>query len=421
MLGWLLRSPISGTVDGSLMLLTVRGRRSGRQIEFPVQYAVGETAVWVYPGHPETKSWWRNLEGGAPVRVHLRGRDLDASAVAIHGENEPGIVEEGLHAFAVRSPRTARSSMGVPVRWGAIDQAALAQAAKRTLLVRVTVPGDALRAARAATQIRGSGATAWIRRHQLASFFLLTYAFSWGWWIPTALAGGHVSHFPGLMGPMFAALVLTPVVLGRAGLRDLRSRLGRWRVPLRWYGAAAAPFGVALATYAALALFGHAPSWASIAWMPGIPAATWIAEFALMTVINGYGEETGWRGFAWPRLRERHTLGGAALILAVPWAVWHIPTIFLDTGMRGFPVFMFPAFFLGMAAGAVVLGWLYEHASSSILIVALWHAFLNMGSATKGAEGVIQAAVTTFVIFWAVDILQRERGRARRALFEAET
>jgi membrane protease YdiL (CAAX protease family) len=95
----------------------------------------------------------------------------------------------------------------------------------------------------------------------------------------------------------------------------------------------------------------------------------------------------------------------------VPWALWHLPTLFLDTGMRGFPILMLPAFFVGMAAGAVVLGWLYEHARSSILIVALWHAFLNMGSATTGSEGFIQMAVTTFVIFWGVNILQRERER----------
>jgi len=254
---------------------------------------------------------------------------------------------------------------------------------------------------------------AWIRRHQLASFFGLTYAISWGWWVPTALVGGHVSHFPGLLGPMLAAMILTPVVSGRRGIRDLLARMGRWRVPLRWYAAAAAPFVVALAAYALLAIVGRAPSWSSFAWMPGIPAVTWIGEFAMVTLINGYGEETGWRGFAWPRLRERHTLGGAALILAVPWAAWHLPTIFLDTGMRGFPLLVLPAFFVGMAAGAAVLGWLYEHARSSILIVALWHAFLNMGSATDGAAGFVQMAVTTFVIVWAVDILQRERARER--------
>ena len=75
---------------------------------------------------------------------------------------------------------------------------------------------------------------------------------------------------------------------------------------------------------------------------------------------------------------------------------------------------MVPGFFVGMAAGAVVLGWVYERSGDSILIVALLHAFLNMGSAPPGTEGVIQVAVTTFIILWAVYILRRsEAGRSK--------
>lgn len=51
--------------------------------------------------------------------------------------------------------------------------------------------------------------------------------------------------------------------------------------------------------------------------MPGLPAVGWFGVLVLAFLINGYGEETGWRGFAWSRLRERHTLGSAALMLAV--------------------------------------------------------------------------------------------------------
>ena len=42
-----LHSPVSGVVDGSLLLLTMRGRRTGREITLPVQYAVGPDAIWV--------------------------------------------------------------------------------------------------------------------------------------------------------------------------------------------------------------------------------------------------------------------------------------------------------------------------------------------------------------------------------------
>jgi membrane protease YdiL (CAAX protease family) len=121
--------------------------------------------------------------------------------------------------------------------------------------------------------------------------------------------------------------------------------------------------------------------------MPGLPALGWVAVLVLALMVNGYGEETGWRGFAWPRLRQRHTLTGAALLLAVPWALWHLPTFWLDTGLRGFPLLMLLGFLVGMAAGAGGARLAVRAAHSSVLIVALFHACLNMASATRGTEG----------------------------------
>lgn len=46
----ILHSPVSGLVDGALLLLRIRGRHSGREMAFPVQYAVGKDAVWALPG-----------------------------------------------------------------------------------------------------------------------------------------------------------------------------------------------------------------------------------------------------------------------------------------------------------------------------------------------------------------------------------
>jgi membrane protease YdiL (CAAX protease family) len=251
-----------------------------------------------------------------------------------------------------------------------------------------------------------------VRRHPLAAYFLLAYTFSWSYWLPVALTGGHLSHFPGLLGPMLSALLVTGIVQGRTGLRELLSRMGRWRVPLRWYALAAAPAAAGLLALCGLWLAGgDLPSPTQLSTMPGLPTIGWVGVLLLALAVNGYGEETGWRGFAWPRLRERHGLGGAALLLAVPWAVWHIPTFWLDTGMRGFPLLLLPGFLVGMAAGAVVLGWLYERARCSVLVVALFHALLNMASATKGTEGLVAAAVSTVVIVWAVAILRVEGRR----------
>ena len=388
-----LRSPLSGAVDAWLVLLTVRGWRTGREITLPVQYAVGDDAIWVWPGHPETKYWWRSLRAESPVRLRLLGAEVTATARVVTTSTEPALLAKGRRAYVARFPRTVSAP---------------------TLLVRIDVPSDALARARRATAVPGSGAVAVIRRHPLGAYFLFAYLISWSYWIPTAIAGGRVSHFPGLLGPMLAAFVVTAIVTGRTGLRDLARRMVRWRVPARWYAALLVPLAAALVALAALRLAGQGlPTLEQLSDMPGLPAVGWFGVLALAFLINGYGEETGWRGFAWPRLRERHTLGGAALILAVPWAAWHIPTFWLDTGMRGFAPFMIPGFLVGMAAGAVVLGWMYDHARSSLFLVAVWHAVLNMASATKGTEAVA-AAASVAVIAWAVLVLRAEH-RSRHA------
>ena len=71
--------------------LAVRGRRTGRVVRFPVQYAVDGDDLVVVPGHADRKSWWRNLRGeGAAVRVRLRGEDRTGWAVAT-GDEHTGV------------------------------------------------------------------------------------------------------------------------------------------------------------------------------------------------------------------------------------------------------------------------------------------------------------------------------------------
>jgi membrane protease YdiL (CAAX protease family) len=251
-----------------------------------------------------------------------------------------------------------------------------------------------------------------IRRHPLGAFYVFTLAFSWGYWIPLALTGGEGSHFPGLLGPMLAAFVVSGACTGSAGVGDLLRRMARWRVPLRWY----APSGLLL-TLGMLAV--AADSWLSgeplgldrLGSMPGVPDVGWLGVFAVVLLVNGYGEETGWRGFAWPALRQRHARGTAALVLAAPWAIWHLPTFWLDTGMRTLSPYVIPGWLIGLVAGAVVLGWMYDQARQSVLIVALFHAALNMVSATERTEGLVAALVSVSIIGAAVVILRHDGGQ----------
>ena len=59
-------------MSGSLVVLAVRGRRTRREITFPVQFARRGEVLVVTPGQATSKSWWRNLEGGAPPALRRR-------------------------------------------------------------------------------------------------------------------------------------------------------------------------------------------------------------------------------------------------------------------------------------------------------------------------------------------------------------
>jgi deazaflavin-dependent oxidoreductase (nitroreductase family) len=92
-------------LSAHVLLLTFRGRRSGRTFTTPVQYASAGDALVVVPGHAARKQWWRNVRGGATVQIRLRGRDLDADATLVEGSAADG----PLAAYLERYPRARRA------------------------------------------------------------------------------------------------------------------------------------------------------------------------------------------------------------------------------------------------------------------------------------------------------------------------
>src|ERR1051325_10158184 len=73
-------------------------------------------------------------------------------------------------------------------------------------------------------------------RWQVPTFCALACVFAWAPWLVVAARGGRVSpgsastQMPGLIGPMLAALLVTSLDGGRAGLRRLLASMFRWRV-----------------------------------------------------------------------------------------------------------------------------------------------------------------------------------------------
>lgn len=81
----LLRSPLHRLASDSLLLITYRGRRSGRSFTIPVMYAEHEGTLTIFVGHSERKMWWRNLRAGAQVEVRLRGHRQRGHAEVVQG------------------------------------------------------------------------------------------------------------------------------------------------------------------------------------------------------------------------------------------------------------------------------------------------------------------------------------------------
>ncbi len=86
----LLRSPLHPLVSAHLALITVTGRRSGREYTFPVGYERDGDHVRITVGWPERKRWWRNLRDGGRVRLRLRGEERHGYAQAT-GDERTGV------------------------------------------------------------------------------------------------------------------------------------------------------------------------------------------------------------------------------------------------------------------------------------------------------------------------------------------
>jgi uncharacterized protein len=155
------------------------------------------------------------------------------------------------------------------------------------------------------------------RRHPVLSYYALVFTISWGGILilvaPSGIPGEpeHVARlFPFTLaalfaGPSVAGVAMTLLVSGKAGLREMRARLLRWRVGARWW-AAALLTGPVLVAAVLFGLFLY-----SAEFVPGLLTT----EDKLGLVIFGLGwgvvgggllEELGWTGFAVPVLRQRY-------------------------------------------------------------------------------------------------------------------
>src|SRR5262245_1907804 len=178
-----------------------------------------------------------------------------------------------------------------------------------------------------------------IKKYPVLIYYAMVFAISWGGVLlliggPGAIPGNdeQVARLAPLVmlvwlaGPSLVSILLTALVDGRAGLRQLLTRICRWQVEARWYAMAlmTAPL-LYLAVLLALSLI-------SPEFLPGLLTTSEKASLLLFGLVwgligGGFLEELGWTGFVVPRLRLRYGVFTTGLIVGVLWGAVHCSVI----------------------------------------------------------------------------------------------
>ena len=238
--------------------------------------------------------------------------------------------------------------------------------------------------------------------HPLVAFFVVAFLGGWLVLLPTVLFKSGFGLIPiaipapavmlffipaAMAGPALAAFVVTGLVEGKEGTRELlRRRVLRWRVGIHWY--LIAIFGVPIVYFVAASLvLGAAPLDALIEEWPFL-FTSYLPKVLMVFLIVSLWEEIGWMGFALPRLQDRYGPLMASVLVGVLWALWHLPTYFNSTqvvdpkvglGDLDHLLYLLPLLILLAVLTRIAMTWLFNAAAGSV-VVTLFHAAFNLSN-----------------------------------------
>lgn len=105
-----------------------------------------------------------------------------------------------------------------------------------------------------------------------------------------------------------------------------------------------------------------------------------VAMMGLLWLALAFGEEAGWRGFALPRLVERHGFWLASFILGIVWCVWHYPRLlgspYLGSLSEALP--LIGLFSVQIILSNFILCWIYFRSGRSVIAATLFHTSFNI-------------------------------------------
>lgn len=252
-----------------------------------------------------------------------------------------------------------------------------------------------------------------VRSYPVLTYFALTFIFTWGGMALVAYPGGFpiteaqietsggLVYMAMLVGPSGAGILLTGLLDGRLGFRELLSRLIKWRVSLHWYAAAllTAPLLIS-AILLGLSLV-------SSEFQPAIFTSTVdpavLLSAVMVGLVVGFFEELGWTGFAVPRLRLGYSILNTGLIVGIVWGAWHfLPFWQSDTFSGAIPFFLLILrLFAWLPPYRVLMVWVYDH-TESLFVSVLMHASLVASLTIFVPVDLTGKTLIIWILAWAV-------------------
>jgi membrane protease YdiL (CAAX protease family) len=212
---------------------------------------------------------------------------------------------------------------------------------------------------------------------------------------------------------IFAILALIPAFViasafsGAPGVRRTLSSLARPRGGFGWY---------LLAVLFPVTLYGVSV-WVSemLGWpfmsspqpsssLSQLAGSVLVISFYTLVYAGGLNEETGWTGFALPRLLARFNPIVSTVLVWILWMLWHVP-LHMSGDFNLSPHVLIGSFF-----GRFLLTWLFIRTSGGILSAMLLHASVNVTSQF------VPLTNASLLVFGIVAILVIVEGRMWRKL-----
>ena len=254
-----------------------------------------------------------------------------------------------------------------------------------------------------------------IKKHAVLTYFVLTLILTWGCMAIAAYPSGFpitdaqleksgaLVYMAMLVGPSGASLLMIGLLDGRAGFRELFSRLFKWRVGVRWYAAALLTAPLMITTILIVL------SLISPEFQPAIFASKDKSTLVLSSIAAGLAvglfEELGWTGFAVPRLKRNYSVLGTGLIVGLVWGAWHFPPFWKsDTFSATIPlILLLGQLFSWLPPYRILMVWVYNR-TESLLVSVLMHASLMAGLNALVPAELSGTNLLTWIFAWAITL-----------------